>query len=89
MITETDYKTCDQVYNAIQRCMAVHGGNEPGGNPLIPNGVGTLHLIKFDGSLIYCDTPKSAADMFDKFVNYDPDKPQPKPIDPDVDKEYT
>ena len=88
MITETDYKTCDQVYEAIQRCMKVHGGNEPGGNPLIPNGVGTLHLINFDGELIYCDTPTSAADMFDKFVNYDPDKPQPKPVDPDLDKEY-
>ena len=54
--------------------MKVDGGCEPGGNELIDGGVGTLHLIKYDGTLIYADTPTCPEDIIDKFVNYDENK---------------
>lgn len=90
IINETDYTTATQVFNAIQKCMKTDGGCEPGGNELIDGGVGTLHLIKYDGTLIYAGTPSCPEDIIDTYVNYDPDKQdddEPQ-TDIDIDGDY-
>lgn len=86
-----DLTTCSQVYNQIVKNMKINGGLQPGGNELIVNGVGTLHLIKFDGSLIYAGTPQNAKDIFDIYVNFDESKieqPEETPKDPALDSLY-
>jgi hypothetical protein len=71
--------------------MKVNGGCEPGGSELIDHGVGTLHIIKFDGTLLYAGTPNSAVEIFDKYVSFDENKidPEPTPQDVPLDGEYT
>lgn len=84
IINETTYTTAKQVYDAIQKCMSVDGGCEAGGNELLDNGVGTLHLIKYDGTPIYIDTPTCPEDIINKFVNYD-GSTTPDEIKPNID----
>ena len=74
-----ELNTCNKVYEQIQKNMNLNGGMEAGGNELVSDGVGTLHLIKYDGSLIYCGTPTSAKDIFDIYLNFDESNINPDP----------